>query len=300
MSKMKNHLKQIKEYLKEEYLGISNTSEKKKLTEAEKIRNKDLMNVLDGFQSDHIVMASIGHYSNRYEVSEIYEIIGYYDRENQKIINIKTGQVYDLLPVVNYQYICDKDIMNQIELGKDYARSISPINHDLINSYPHTRRFEFQNRLSIYDTLFNPYQSFLDATNNEQNLEYFNNPKNQIDYFINNCVFDVDMYQNTNVDCLSDDRYRMSKYNYFEDKICSRCYLYYEAGNLYAKDLNSGDIHQVCFPGQVYKSMPKFFIHDLMSVDSHSLTEKEKEAIYKEYFEICGRIQRKEKVLKKK
>ena len=59
MSKMKEHLKQVKNYLKEEYFGIPNTTEKSNLSE--KVKNKDLQNVLDGFQSDHIVMASIGH-----------------------------------------------------------------------------------------------------------------------------------------------------------------------------------------------------------------------------------------------
>lgn len=298
MSKMKEHLKQVKKYLKEEYFGIPNTTEKSNLSE--KVKNKDLENVLDGFQSDHIVMASIGHYSDRYEVSKIYEIIGYYDQENQKIINIKTGQVYEVLPIKDYKYVCDVNVMNQIEIGKDYARSISPINHDLMNSFPHTRRFEFKDRQSIYDTLFNPYRKFLEVTNNEQNLEYFNDPKNQVEYFIKNCVFDVRMYKENNVDYLSDDRYRMSKYNYLDDTINQRCYLYYEAGNLYAKDLNSGLVTQVRFPGQVYKSMPEQFIYDLNSVDSHSLTQQEKENIYKEYFEICGRLQNQEKVYKKK
>ena len=108
------------------------------------------------------------------------------------------------------------------------------------------------------------------------------------------------MYKENNVDYLSDDRYRMSKYNYLDDMINQRCYLYYEAGNLYAKDLNSGLVTQVRFPGQVYKSMPEQFIYDLNSVDSHSLTQQEKENIYKEYFEICGRLQNQEKVYQKK
>ena len=35
MSKMKEHLKQVKNYLKEEYFGIPNTTEKSKLSEKE-------------------------------------------------------------------------------------------------------------------------------------------------------------------------------------------------------------------------------------------------------------------------
>lgn len=292
MSKVNDIIESLKN-IKEQMMGS------KKGISIEKLEK-----ILNSFEPDNIVLATIGRYDKAFQVSSIYEIVGYYNQENNQVIDIRTGQSYTLLPVSSHESTNDpryRDIADEMEYGKNYARSMHPLNASSISQFMYSRTFDCSTEQNVRKTLLEPYKSFIEVTDGGKNVDYFNNVENQINYFVNNCVYQMSVVPVEYVDqIVRGKKYRISKHNDNTNERNDIYFVFYDRDMEYIKSLTTGEVQPTCYYGKQLDFIPKYMITGVNGVCANQLSEKVLQDIKREYFDTCGHLKDTKKTLQKR
>lgn len=283
--------------------SLKNVKEQMMRTKKGLSREK-LEKILNSFEPDNIVLATIGRYDKAYQVSSIYEIVGYYNQENNRVIDIRTGQSYSLLPVSSHDSTNDpryRFVADKMEYGKNYARSMHPLNANSINRFMFSRTFDCSTEHNLRKTLLEPYRRFIEVTNGGKNIDYFNNVENQINYFVNNCVYQMSVVPVEYVDqIVRGKKYRISKHNDKTNERKDICFVFYDRDMEYIKSLTTGEVQPTCYYGKQLDFIPKYMITGVNGVCASQLSEKLLQDIKREYFDTCGHLKETKKILQKR
>lgn len=292
MSKVNDIIESLKN-IKEQMMGS------KKGISIEKLEK-----ILNSFEPDNIVLATIGRYDKAFQVSSIYEIVGYYNQENNQVIDIRTGQSYTLLPVSSHESTNDpryRAIADEMEYGKNYARSMHPLNASSISQFMYSRTFDCSTEQNVRKTLLEPYKSFIEVTDGGKNVDYFNNVENQINYFVNNCVYQMSVVPVEYVDqIVRGKKYRISKHNDNTNERNDIYFVFYDRDMEYIKSLTTGEVQPTCYYGKQLDFIPKYMITGVNGVCANQLSEKVLQDIKREYFDTCGHLKDTKKTLQKR
>lgn len=292
MSKVNDIIESLKN-IKEQMMGS------KKGISIEKLEK-----ILNSFEPDNIVLATIGRYDKAFQVSSIYEIVGYYNQENNQVIDIRTGQSYTLLPVSSHESTNDpryRAIADEMEYGKNYARSMHPLNASSISQFMYSRTFDCSTEQNVRKTLLEPYKSFIEVTDGGKNVDYFNNVENQINYFVNNCVYQMSVVPVEYVDqIVRGKKYRISKHNDNTNERNDIYFVFYDRDMEYIKSLTTGEVQPTCYYGKQLDFIPKYMITGVNGVCASQLSEKLLQDIKREYFDTCGHLKDTKKTLQKR
>ena len=292
MSKVNDIIESLKN-IKEQMMGS------KKGISIEKLEK-----ILNSFEPDNIVLATIGRYDKAFQASSIYEIVGYYNQENNQVIDIRTGQSYTLLPVSSHESTNDpryRAIADEMEYGKNYARSMHPLNASSISQFMYSRTFDCSTEQNVRKTLLEPYKSFIEVTDGGKNVDYFNNVENQINYFVNNCVYQMSVVPVEYVDqIVRGKKYRISKHNDNTNERNDIYFVFYDRDMEYIKSLTTGEVQPTCYYGKQLDFIPKYMITGVNGVCANQLSEKVLQDIKREYFDTCGHLKDTKKILQKR
>ena len=292
MSKVNDIIESLKN-IKEQMMGS------KKGISIEKLEK-----ILNSFEPDNIVLATIGRYDKAFQVSSIYEIVGYYNQENNQVIDIRTGQSYTLLPVSSHESTNDpryRAIADEMKYGKNYARSMHPLNASSISQFMYSRTFDCSTEQNVRKTLLEPYKSFIEVTDGGKNVDYFNNVENQINYFVNNCVYQMSVVPVEYVDqIVRGKKYRISKHNDNTNERNDIYFVFYDRDMEYIKSLTTGEVQPTCYYGKQLDFIPKYMITGVNGVCANQLSEKVLQDIKREYFDTCGHLKDTKKTLQKR
>lgn len=264
-------------------------------TKQSNVMEKKIAKVLNEFKElDSIVVASVACYEQYYQPTHVGEIVGYYDKKNKRVIDIVTGQVYMIVPVRDYKYVVEHDFENNMELGKNYIRNIVPLSSSLMDSYKYSRKYDFTTVSGLRKTLLEPYKTFINVTDNGENLEYFDNIQNQIEYFINNCVYKVGLCEIGMVDKFGNDKTRISKYNRTISNYKPICYNHIVGTKEFYEEIKTGVKYQT-ESALTNGNIPKQLVISTSKVLPGELDNEMVEMIEKKYFDSCGRLKTKAK-----
>ena len=163
------------------------------------------------------------------------------------------------------------------------------------------RTFDCSTEQNLRKTLLEPYRRFIEVTNGGKNIDYFNNVENQINYFVNNCVYQMSVVPVEYVDqIVRGKKYRISKHNDNTNERNDIYFVFYDRDVEYIKSLTTGEVQPTSYYGKQLDFIPKYMITEVNGVRASQLSEKVLQDIKREYFDTCGHLKDTKKILQKR